>query len=284
MAKAKSFTFDPVISTDQEQILTTQTPAANPATPKASPDKSVLRSSNGNVAGFRWPDDSERLAIIGRTGTGKTVAGAHQLSMRSFDLMPWVIIDTKRDRLINSIEGLQECSFRKVPTDPGLYILRGGPSDADAIDDFLLQVWEQENVGIYVDEGYNIPQRENWELLLTQGRSKRIPMIILTQRPKWMSKFTWSEADFFQWFWLNHIDDRKTIRGYLPETPDVINTRLPSFWSYWYDVKLDKIFTLKPSPTETAILATFKARLTPKPDEPLPAEINVDTKPRYNIL
>lgn len=237
-----------------------------------------------NTSGFRWPDDSDRLAIIGRTGTGKTVFGVHQLSMRSFDLMPWIIIDTKRDRLVNSIEGLQECRFNRVPTDPGLYILRCNPGDEDNIDDFLLRVWEQENVGLYVDEGYNIPQKENWNGLLTQGRSKRIPMIVLTQRPKWMSKFTWSEADFIDWFWLNYIDDRKTIRGYLPETPDVINKRLPPFWSYWYDVKQDKIFTLSPSPSEAAILATFKSRLTTKPDEPLPVEMVVDKEKRFTIL
>ncbi len=233
---------------------------------------------------FRWPSDNDRLAIIGRTGTGKTVMGAYQLSMRSFDQMPWIIIDTKRDRLVNSIEGLQICTFNRVPRDPGLYILHAGPNDADAIDDFLLRIWEQENTGLYVDEGYNIPQGANWDGLLTQGRSKRIPMIVLTQRPKWMSKFTWSEADYIQWFWLNYIDDRKTIRGYLPETPDVINKRLPPFWSYWYDVKQDKIFTMKPSPNEAAILAEFRRRLVPDPVEPLPVENVVDREKRFRIL
>lgn len=244
--------------------------------------------------GFRWPNDNQRLAIIGRTGSGKTTAGAYQLSMRSFDQMPWIVIDTKRDALLNAIEGAQDLSASDpLPDRPGLYIVRSSPRESDqaAIDDMLARIWEAEDIGVYVDEGYNIPQKENWVGLQTQGRSKRIPMITLSQRPKWMNPFTFSEADHYQVFWLNKADDRKTLAGYLGNSED-LETPLPPFWSRWYNVAQDKMYVLKPVPSEAEILAIFKARLTPDPNQATPSDgpadglgsPPIDPGPRFRLI
>ena len=48
---------------------------------------------------MQFPDDSHRHAIFGRTGTGKTVFGLWCLSQRSYDKIPWIIIDFKRDMI-----------------------------------------------------------------------------------------------------------------------------------------------------------------------------------------
>ncbi len=250
----------------------------------AKPDKADL-------SGFRWPSDDQRLAIIGRTGSGKTTAGAYQLSMRSFDLMPWIVIDTKRDALLNAIEGTEELNpSGQLPDKPGLYIVRSSPRESDqaAIDDMLSRIWEAEDIGLYVDEGYNIPQKENWVGLQTQGRSKRIPMITLSQRPKWMNNFTFSEADHFQIFWLNKPEDRKTLAGYIGNNGDELETPLPKFWSRWYNVAEDRFYVLKPVPSEEEILAIFKARLTKnvnRPDAPDPSlVVPIDHGPRYRLI
>jgi hypothetical protein len=241
-----------------------------------------------NLINFRWPNDNQRLAIIGRTGTGKTTAGAFQLSMRSFDQMPWIVIDTKRDILLNAIEGAEELNPNgALPDKPGLYMVKSSPRETDqiAIDDLLGRVWEQEDIGIYVDEGYNIPQRENWVGLQTQGRSKRIPMITLSQRPKLMSPFTFSEADHFQVFWLNKPEDRKTLSGYLGNS-DELETPLPPFWSRWYNVAQDRTYILRPVPSDEDILAIFKRRLTRDVNQPEPAsEIPpIDPGPRFRLI
>lgn len=232
---------------------------------------------------FRWPDDSERVAIIGRTGTGKTTAGAYQLSMRSFDRMPWIVIDTKRDRLINSIEGIEPLNpSGRLPDRPGLFIVHSSPREIDQeqLDDMLARVWDQENIGVYFDEGYNVPQKENWVGIQTQGRSKRIPTITLSQRPVDMSRFTWSEADYFQIFWLNDLEDRKAIKRFV--TFD-FSERLPPFWSYWYDSKQDAHWKMKPVPNEAEILALFKRRLVPDPAQPAPND-PVDPGKRYRVI
>jgi hypothetical protein len=60
-------------------------------------------------------------------------------------------------------------------------------------------VWAQENTGIYIDEGYMLGVRNPaLNACLTQGRSKRIEMMILSQRPVWMSKFVFSESNYLR--------------------------------------------------------------------------------------
>ena len=83
---------------------------------------------------IRLPDDSKRLYIIGRTGSGKTVAGVWHLSHRSWRKMPWVIVDYKGDELIARLPATEIRNW-KVPSEPGLYILRPlvGKDDGAAV-------------------------------------------------------------------------------------------------------------------------------------------------------
>ena len=215
---------------------------------------------------------------VGKTGSGKTQAGIWQLSLRSYDTMPWVVVDFKGDSLIAEIPGAKETTFDVVPSEPGIYILRALPDDSDALDDFFMRVWARENVGLYIDEGYMIGNGKGdsraFRALLTQGRSKRIPMIILSQRPAWLSRFCFSEADFFQIFWLNDREDRKRIGQFVPYD---IDQRLPEYYSSWYNVSKDQLLTLRPVPAAGNILATFRERM------PQAAE-NQTTKPRRRAI
>ena len=160
---------------------------------------------------IRLPDDSHRITIVGRTGSGKTVAGLWHLSKRDFLSMPWVIIDYKTDKNINSIKGAKNLSLKDTPKKPGIYIVHPLPGQDEEITEFLWKIWARENIGLYVDEGYMIGSNPAFEALLTQGRSKNIPMIVLSQRPAWISRFVFSESDFFQEFHLNDKRDRKTM-------------------------------------------------------------------------
>ena len=218
---------------------------------------------------MRLPNDSQRITIVGRTGSGKTQAAVWQLSLRSFDSRPWIVYDFKRDTLINSIAGATQIDLSDpLPKEPGVYVVHPLPDEIEGVQQHLWKIWAQENVGVYVDEGYmmSTPAQPNppFRALLTQGRSKNIPIIILSQRPVWLDRFVFSESDYYQVFALNDARDRKTITSFVPADLD---KKLPDFHSYYYDVGADKLLVIKPVPTADEILSTFAARFDAMKDK-----------------
>ncbi len=210
---------------------------------------------------FDWkdPTDSDRLTIVGKTGSGKTRAAAWHLSRRSFTSRPWIIFDFKGDDFLNAIDGVREVDItKKPPKKAGLYITHPLPSQKDEVDEFLWNVWRNERTGIYFDEGYMVNKSEAVAAILTQGRSKQIPLIMLSQRPVWLNRFAFSEASHFQMFWLNDARDRKTVQAFMPYD---LEKRLPDYHSVWYDVGRDKTCVMRPVPTDDALLEVFHERL-----------------------
>ena len=203
---------------------------------------------------------------MGRTGSGKTQAGAWLLSLAPFHQQPYIIIDFKHDDLLNSIDRSREIGLHeKLPTVPGVYIVHPGPGDADALENFLFKVWRQERIGLLFDEAYMVPDQEAFQAILTQGRSKHIPAIILTQRPVWISRFVFSEADYYAVFHLNDRRDQKSVQEFTPQTPLFdLSARVPDYHFRWYDVGNDYSTLVKPVPDRETILETFEKRLAPK--------------------
>lgn len=208
------------------------------------------------------PNDHQRLTIYGQTGSGKTVAGLWHLSQRSYTRRPWLLFDFKGDEHIAQIPSLEEVSpGASVPKHRGVYVTRPVPEvDDDKVEAMMWDIWKQERTGVFIDEGYMIGRKNSaFKALLTQGRSKSIPLITLSQRPVWMSRFTISEADFHQVFFLADEADRDIVQRFIPhEMPE---RRLPRFHSYYYDVGNDRFTGLKPVPEPAEILDTFESRL-----------------------
>lgn len=209
------------------------------------------------------PGTTDRLAIVGRTGSGKTQAALWHLSHVDFDRRPWVIIDYKNDDLINSIDRAQLIDYEVVPDKPGIYILKVLPRENDQISDWFRRVWEQEDIGIYVDEGYMVDPRDEWfEACLTQGRSKHIQMIVLSQRPVWLSRFVFSEASFFQVFDLTHAKDMDKVREYIRDDERLqLEKPLADYHSFYYDVGKRRLETFGPVPDADKMLAAIDGRL-----------------------
>lgn len=213
---------------------------------------------------FRLPTRSQRIAIIGRTGSGKTVFGAWTLALAPFHLQPYIIVDYKGDELLNGVERIRRLELSdKIPTRPGVYLVQPRPQiDDEKLGDFFYKIWDQEKVGLFLDEAFMVPTKGGaLEGILTQGRSLKIPVIALTQRPAWISRYFFSEADFFAVFHLNVADDRTRVRQI---TGGDLDTKLPDFHSRYYDVGRDEMTILKPVPEPSIIQQMLHDRLKPE--------------------
>lgn len=214
---------------------------------------------------FRLPRDDEHVAVFGRNGTGKTQASVWQLSLRSYNRMPWVVINSKDDPLINQIPGTFDLDLDSgAPRWPGIYVVRDAladKQDREELNGLLARVWSRQRTGVYFDEASDATGLPWFRRLLRQGRSRKCPIIAVTQRPLWLDRFVWSEASYYQGFSLNLADDRDTAEKMVPAYRRI---KLPSFHSVWHDVKAGLTFRLDPVPDAEHILAHFRERLPVK--------------------
>lgn len=206
----------------------------------------------------RLPGPRDRITIIGPTGSGKTQAAIWHLSNASFDVRPFVIVDPKREELISQIDGAQYIDIGEIPKQPGIYVVNPIPSDRPLLDQMLISIWDRENIGVWIDEGLMFGTGEGIDAILTQGRSKKVPLIMLMQRPAWVSRFAISEATFIQYFGLEDERDQKTVRAFA-KIP--VWETLPQYHSFYYDVPRKKNFLFKPVPSAEKILHRINSRL-----------------------
>lgn len=208
----------------------------------------------------RLPKPTNRTSIVGSTGSGKTCFAVWLLSSRDYHNRPCFIFDFKGDELLARIPAQEISIAKKPPKEPGLYIVRPLPGDEELVSEFLMRIWAMENSIIYIDEGYMLPKAGKWfRACLTQGRSKKIEMIVLSQRPVWMDKYVFTEADFFAVFRLNSIDDRKHLRNFL-DGSEV--KPLAEYHCHWYDVGENRLSVFAPCPTGDEIIARFERRVS----------------------
>lgn len=205
----------------------------------------------------RLPNSSQRIAVIGRTGSGKTQFAVWVLSRRNFLKMPWVIFNFKGDELIDSIPYADHVPVGHIPQRVGIYVVHPLPGQRDEMEAYLWALWQRQNVGLFCDEAYMLKRSDAFEACLTQGRSRRIPMICLTQRPSWVSLFVFTEAQFYAIFALNRKEDRQTVADYMPGDEYELAT-LPEFHSWYYEVGRNRLWQLRPVPSEDDILGSIR--------------------------
>ena len=216
---------------------------------------------------MRLPGPENRTFIVGKTGSGKTrFATWLHAKTSQFKRRPYVIIDTKREKLFSQIDRAREIGINEIPKHPGLYIMRPFQMDP-ALEPWFMKVLDRENIGIYIDEGFMVPgifpRYRGLNGILTQGRSKKIPTIILSQRPANVTTYAVSEADFIAAFKLQRPEDMDKVEAYLPNTSTFdLRNSLPPFHCRWYDVGKDAGAIFSPCPLDDDILEIYERALT----------------------
>lgn len=177
----------------------------------------------------------------------------------NFDKQPWYIVDIKEDEMLGAIEDAQEFDYKKkLPNRPGLYITHPLPHEREEMEDFLWRVWRQEKTGMFFDESYLVHDGDALRALHVTGRSKKIPIISVSQRPVQVPRHVFSEADFYAIFHLNDKRDKKTVNEFYPGDLD---EPLPKYSARWYQVSNDAKFHLTTDATRESILERFRTRL-----------------------
>jgi hypothetical protein len=206
------------------------------------------------VSDFRLPRANDRIAIVGRNGTGKTTMAVWLLSHADYDRKPHLIVDYKGEVLFRDLQkiapdGITEISVTgNMPTKKGLYIVRPVPSiDDEAIERMLWKVWENQRTGVYVDECHLLPSNDALKACLVTGRSRQIPMTIISQRPVWVPREAFSEANHHIAFDISRRDDRKTAGEFMMREGDPI-PRWPNYHSMWHDVERNQRYHMLPPP------------------------------------
>ncbi len=199
----------------------------------------------------------QRAMVAGRTGMGKSTLGCWLLSRSNSH---WLILNPKHTK---SYQGLEDqntiTSFDKKRVSQSLEKHRftifnpenieSGVEYLDLIVEWLSETYD--NVGLCCDELYTMHKGNaqagsgliGW---LTRGREKKQSFLGLTQRPRWISQFIFSESDYIGSLDLTLNDDRKRMSELTGH--DIFMERQEPYKWLWYDVAKDHIRKFGPVP------------------------------------
>lgn len=210
---------------------------------------------------MRLPYSSERLIIVGSTGTGKTAVALWQLSKCDLENRPCYIFDYKGDDYIRRLNGKVISINKDPPLSNGVYIIRPLPDvDDDAVEKFLWTIWHNERCLLFFDETTMVSASNNaFKACLTQGRSKHIQMIMCSQRPVNLNRYVFSESDFFQ---LLRLNDQRDIQKIREITGADLEKRLVNHVSLWYDRAKHELTTLAPVPHPDESVKAINRKIT----------------------
>lgn len=167
---------------------------------------------------MRAPDATirrgDRAAIVGRTGSGKSVLLRSLLGSYSRA----VLIDPKGRAVMDgwgTSYGVADF-VRRFPAEPRL-VLRPGPGEDRRtwLDRVCWHVYRHGETALGVDEVIGVvdanKRAAGFDACMTQGRELGVTGLVCTQRPRGVPPTIISEADHLFVFALNREDDRRAV-------------------------------------------------------------------------
>jgi hypothetical protein len=164
----------------------------------------------------------ERGAIIGQTGTGKSVLATQLLLASSAKRL--AIIDPKG--MFDYPEDVEVTSNprRIIGGKLERFVFRPNPDNLmnlEQYDSVYKYCFNKGNILVYTDDVLGIMSRTRYphylQVCYQMGRAKNIGMLSSFQRPAWLPLFLCSESSKFYLFRLTVGDDVKRVQQFIPD-------------------------------------------------------------------
>lgn len=180
----------------------------------------------------------QHIAAVGDTGTGKTYLISKLVELRQYV----VIFRTKPDdikfagfrkaRTVAALDDLYETRILLEPK-PGQQMRQGY--------ELLTRIFEQGGWTVVIDEEWYVEARlhltEYVEQLLTQGRSKKISVVVGMQRPARISRFVISQCTHLFTFRLEGRDLQTVKEATTPRMVEPISSLTGHDFAYYHRAK-----------------------------------------------
>ena len=157
---------------------------------------------------------SERVALVGKTGSGKTY-----LAGRLTAALPRLVVLDPKGTLKGKwrLADWSDSRERQLRRGDPVRVRVPAPLDGDW-EPYLWAAYEAGNCTVYVDEVYGVVPAGSrtpaaLTALYTRGRELGIGTWAATQRPSWVPLFVLSEAEWLAQFRLSLDADRKRMAG-----------------------------------------------------------------------
>lgn len=202
-------------------------------------------------------EPGDRALIAGRTGSGKSTVACW---LMTHSAQHWIIFNPKHTAAYKKLHDsvvLKKYEPRRLlalSKKHRFVVLNFSGFEASA--EFMDAVLEWlhktvKNVGVCIDELYTFHStggRAGDGLIswLTRGRELRQSYLGLAQRPAWISRFCFSEADYIGAMDLVLPDDRKTMRDMTGQF--AFQDRVTGYRWLWYQVDTDRLSLYGPVP------------------------------------
>lgn len=175
--------------------------------------------------------NSERVALIGATGSGKTVLSKLLLQNQS----RLIIVDPKHTYKTEDTKVLKNWRL-PVFSDSFRYVIRPKRDQDSDLADFFYKLFKKGRVTIFIDELSTLVDffptaTAQLEDIARTGREKKVAVWVAMQRPRRVPILFLSESEVFFIFRIRAEDDRKHIEGFAGS--DVVNQKIKKL-DFWY--------------------------------------------------
>lgn len=184
--------------------------------------------------------NDQRLIVVGATGSGKTVLIKHFLSR----LNRVFVIDPKHTFKLDGYK-----VRRGLPMFGSEFrvIFRPRKGDDDQMSDLLRDLFKMKNVTIYCDELATLAEvyKETTETLADisrTGRERRVSVWAALQRPRWVPRVFFTEAENMFIFNLRSEEDRQYMAKF---TDPMVEDQIEKFTFWYFHPDQDRIALMK---------------------------------------